>query len=63
MKAEYDLSMMKSRKNPYVSKWLTEINSGEILLEDFMTQMGITARQLVAKPAGGIRYANVEPDA
>lgn len=41
MKAEYDLSKMKSRKNPYVSKLLTEI-----LLEHFMKPMGITARQL-----------------
>lgn len=46
MKAEYDLSSTKFRKNPYVSKLLTEIHPGEILLEDFMKPMGITVRQL-----------------
>ena len=36
-----------------MAKRLDEIHPGEILLEDFMKPMGITARQLAADIDGG----------
>jgi len=52
MKAEYDLSMMKSRKNPYASKLETAVNlqlGSDVLkyFQDMETELGIPYESLI----------------